>query len=143
MSRVETNEERKKKEIEINKTKLKPLLHGLKYVYLENNEEKLVVISTKLTKEYEVKLLRVLKKHKQAIGWSISGLKGINPLICTHHIYLEKEVKLVRQTQRRLNPLIQDVVKNDVLKIWMQELFTLYRIVVGWVQPKWYLRRVG
>lgn len=52
MIRVETNEEgKKKKEIEINKTKLKPLLHGLKYIYLENNEEKSVVISTKLTKE--------------------------------------------------------------------------------------------
>lgn len=51
----------------------------MKYVYLEDDEEKVVVISTKLIEKQEVKLLRVLKEHKQAIGWSISYLKGINP----------------------------------------------------------------
>ncbi|RVW62120.1 Retrovirus-related Pol polyprotein from transposon 17.6 [Vitis vinifera] len=59
----------------------------------------------------------VLKENKGAIGWSISDLKGINPLICTHHIYLEENAKPVRQPQRRLNPLMQDVVRNEVLKL--------------------------
>ncbi|RVW67359.1 Retrovirus-related Pol polyprotein from transposon 17.6 [Vitis vinifera] len=64
-----------------------------------------------------MKLLKVLKENKRAIGWSISDLKGINPLICTHHIYLEENAKPVRQPQRRLNPLMQDVVRNEVLKL--------------------------
>ncbi|KAL6342825.1 hypothetical protein AAG906_016844 [Vitis piasezkii] len=64
-----------------------------------------------------MKLLKVLKENKGAIGWSISDLKGINPLICTHHIYLEENAKPVRQPQRRLNPLMQDVVRNEVLKL--------------------------
>ena len=91
--------------------------HGLKYVYLEENEEKHMVISATLTKEQEIKLLKVLKENKKAFGWYISDLKGTNPLICMGHIYLEENAKLVRQPQRRLNPLIQDIVRNEVLKL--------------------------
>ncbi|XP_059590470.1 uncharacterized protein LOC132253093 [Vitis vinifera] len=117
LNSVENDEESKKEEVEISKPELKPLPHGLKYVYLEANEEKPVVISATLTEEQEMKLLKVLKENKRVIGWSISDLKGINPLICTHHIYLEENAKPVRQPQRRLNPLMQDVVRNEVLKL--------------------------
>ncbi|XP_059591933.1 uncharacterized protein LOC132253563 [Vitis vinifera] len=117
LNSVENDEESKKEEVEISKPELKPLPHGLKYVYLEANEEKPVVISATLTEEQEMKLLKVLKENQRAIGWSISDLKGINPLICTHHIYLEENAKPVRQPQRRLNPLMQDVVRNEVLKL--------------------------
>ena len=96
LNSVENDEENKKREVEISKPELKPLPHGLKYIYLEENEEKLVVIFTTLTEEQEIKLLKVLKENKRVIGWSILDLKGINPLICTHHIYLEENAKPVR-----------------------------------------------
>ena len=67
LNNIENGEERKKGDVEINKPKLKPLPHGLNYVYLEENEEKLVVISTKLTKEQEIKLLKVLKSIKEPL----------------------------------------------------------------------------
>ncbi|KAL6340277.1 hypothetical protein AAG906_040714 [Vitis piasezkii] len=38
-------------------------------------------------------LLGVLRKCKKAIGWQISDLKGISPLVCTHHIYMEEDAK--------------------------------------------------
>ena len=34
--------------------------------------------------------------EKQAIGWKIYYLKGIRPLVCTHHIYLDDEERSVR-----------------------------------------------
>lgn len=89
----------------------------MKYAYLEEDEWKLVVIYATLTIEKKIKLLKVLKEHKGAIGWFISYLKGINPLIYTHHIYLEEDAKPLRQPQRRLNPLIKDVVRCEVLKL--------------------------
>ena len=46
---------------------------------------------------YEGKLLTVLKKHKNAIGWSLNDIKGINPLICTHRINLEENAKTCQQ----------------------------------------------
>ncbi|RVW89458.1 Retrovirus-related Pol polyprotein from transposon 17.6 [Vitis vinifera] len=41
----------------------------------------------------------------------------INPLVCTHHIYMEDDAKPVRQPQRRLNPHMQEVVRGEVLKL--------------------------
>ena len=65
---VENDEERKNGKVEIIKLELKPLPHGLKYVYLEENEKKPLVISTTLTKEQQIKFLKVLKENKRAIG---------------------------------------------------------------------------
>ena len=61
--------------------------------------------------------MEVLMRCKKAIGWKISDLKGINPLVCTHHIYMEEEAKSVFQPQRTLNPHLQKVVRAEVLKL--------------------------
>ena len=50
--------------------------------------------------------------HKNALGWTITNIKGISPLICTHMIYLGKNAKPSREMQRRLNPNMKEVVKN-------------------------------
>jgi len=38
-------------------------------------------------------------------------------LICTHRIYLEENAKLSTEMQRRLNPTMKEVVKNEVIKL--------------------------
>ncbi|RVW77155.1 Transposon Ty3-I Gag-Pol polyprotein [Vitis vinifera] len=96
---------------------LKPLPVDLKYAYLEDDEKCPVVVSSTLTSDQEDSLLGVLRKCKKAIGWQISDLKGISPLVCTHHIYMEEDAKPVRQPQRRLNPHMQEVVRGEVLKL--------------------------
>ena len=113
---------------------LKPLPTELKYAFLEENEQCPVVISSLLTTAQEHNLLNLLKKNKQALGWNISDLKGINPSICTHHIYLEEESKAVRQPQRRLNPHLQEVVRVEVLKLLQAGI--IYPISDStWVSP--------
>ena len=67
---------------------LKPLPVELKYAFLEENEQCPVVISSLLTTSQEHDQLHLLKRNKQALGWKIFDLKGINPIICTHQIYL-------------------------------------------------------
>ncbi|XP_070041455.1 uncharacterized protein [Nicotiana tomentosiformis] len=37
----------------------------------------------------EVKLLRVLREHKRAIGWMMSDIRGISPAFCMHKILME------------------------------------------------------
>ena len=72
--------------------------------------------------------------NKQALGWKISDLKGINPTICTYHIYLEEESKAIRQPQRRLNPHMQEVVRIEVLKLLQADI--IYPISDStWVSP--------
>ena len=113
---------------------LKPLPIELKYAFLEENEQCPVVISSLLTTSQEHDLLCLLKRNKQALGWKISDLKGINPTICTHHIYLEEESKAVRQPQRRLNPHLQEVVRIEVLKLLQAGI--IYPISDStWVSP--------
>ena len=94
---------------------LKPLLVELKCAYLEEEDQCPVVISSLLNDSQENSLFDVLGKNKQAIGWKISDLKGISPLVSTHHIYFEEGAKLVRQPQRRLNPHMKEVVRAEVV----------------------------
>ncbi|XP_074297921.1 uncharacterized protein LOC141628720 [Silene latifolia] len=96
---------------------MKPLPSHLKYAFLGDEETLLVIISTKLSREQEEALIRVLKQHKEAIGWTMGDIKGISPTLCMHRILLEDEAKPVRQPQRRLNPPMMDVVKKEVLKL--------------------------
>ena len=113
---------------------LKPLPVELKYAFLKENEQCPVVISSLLTTSQENDLLSLLKRKKQALGWKISDLKGINPTIRTHHIYLEEESKAVRQPQRRLNPHLQEVVRIDALKLLQAGI--IYPISdITWVSP--------
>ena len=96
---------------------LKPLPSELKYAYLDPDKTHPVIIASDLTLEQEGQLLLVLKKHQTALGWTISDIKGISPSVCEHKIYLEDESKTSREPQRRLNPILQEVVRAEVLKL--------------------------
>ncbi|XP_006595214.1 uncharacterized protein [Glycine max] len=62
-----------KKDPPTEKTKvdLKILSEHLRYVFLEDNEARPVVISNSLTDEEESRLVKVLKKHRATTGWHI------------------------------------------------------------------------
>ena len=82
------------------KLELKPLPSHLKYAFLGVKETFPVIISSSLVSEQENKLLEILRTHRTAIEWTIADIKGISPLICTHRIHLEEDVKPSRQPQR-------------------------------------------
>ena len=90
----------------------KPLPSHLKYAYLGVESTLPVIISSSLTEMEEEKLLRVLRDHKQALGWSLADLKGIRPSMCMHRILLEDDHKPSVEAQRRLNPTMKEVVRK-------------------------------
>ncbi|CAN6677813.1 unnamed protein product [Malus baccata var. baccata] len=96
---------------------LKPLPDHLKYVFLGDEETLPVIVSSSLTTLEEEKLIRVLKEHKTAIGWTLADIKGISPTTCMHRIFLEEETKPTREAQRRLNPPMMEVVKKEIIKL--------------------------
>ena len=59
----------------------------------------------------------VLRKHKGALAWSISDIKGISPTICMHKILMEESYKPSIEHQKRLNPAMKEVVRAEVLKL--------------------------
>ena len=71
------------------KMEQKPLPSHLKYAYLRVASTLPVIISASLTELEEEKLLRVLRDHKNALGWSLANFKGIRSSMCMHRILLE------------------------------------------------------
>ena len=45
-------------------------------------------------------------------------LKGLDPSLCTHRIFLQDESIPIREAQRRLNPKVWEAVKEENLK-WL------------------------
>ena len=82
---------------------LKTLRSTLKYAFLDEEKAKPVIILSKLDIKQEEKLLEVLRKNEEAIGWTLTDLKVLDSSLCTHRIFLDDESRLVREAQRRLN----------------------------------------
>ena len=97
------------------KPDLKPLPFNLKYSFLGENKTFAVIISSRLNTHKKGKLLQTLKMHKNALGWTITDIKGINPLMCIHRIYLEENAKPSRKMQQCLSPNMKKVVKMKSL----------------------------
>ena len=96
----------------------KPLPSHLRYAYLGDASTLPVIILASLTEAEEDKLLRVLRDHKDVLGWSLADLKGIFPSMCMHRILLEDGHKPLVKAQRRPNPTMKEVVRKEVLK-WL------------------------
>ncbi|KAL8485102.1 hypothetical protein ACS0TY_027413 [Phlomoides rotata] len=116
------------------KQDLKPLPDHLKYAFLEQGDLFPVIVSSYLSDCELDKLLRVLREHKSAIGWDISDLKGIPPSICMHKICLDESAKPRVQGQRRLNSIMQEVVRKEVVK-WLDNDIIFPISDSEWVSP--------
>ena len=123
-----------KDKVEESKVEMKVLPSHLKYMFLEEDGTKPIIISSSLSNIEEEKLIEVLKHNKEAIGWKLSDLKGISPSYCMHKIFMEDNFKPVAQPQRRLNPTMKEVVRKEVVKLL--EARMIYPISdSSWVSP--------
>ena len=97
---------------------LKTLPSTLKYAFLDKEKAKPVIISSTLDIKLEERLLEILRKNEEAIGWTLTDLKGLDPSLCTHRIFLEDESRPIRKSQRQLNSRVWEAVKEEILK-WL------------------------
>ncbi|CAM8926516.1 unnamed protein product [Rhodiola kirilowii] len=93
------------------KVELKPLPRHLKYAFLGENDTLPVIIKSGL------EAVEVLSRHKLAIGWTLADLMGVSPAVCMHCILLEDGAKPSREPQRRLNPIMMEVVEKEIQKL--------------------------
>lgn len=92
------------------------------------------IISAYLNESQEDKLLTVLREYKTTIGWTITDVKGISPSIHMHKILFEEGAKPIIEQQRRLNPIMKEVVKKKIIK-WL-DAGIIYPISdSSWVSP--------
>ncbi|XP_068323135.1 uncharacterized protein [Pyrus communis] len=120
--------------IQAPKMELKLIPKHLKYAFLGEDETLPIIISSTLIAEDGEKLIRVLMDHKTTIAWSIVDIKGINPVTCMHKTLLEEGAKPTREAQRRLNPLMMEVIKKEVIKLL--DVGIIYPILDSkWLSP--------
>nr|GFA91282.1 reverse transcriptase domain-containing protein [Tanacetum cinerariifolium] len=120
----------------------KELPPHLEYAFLEGDDKLPVIIAKDLSVEEKTALITILKSHKRAIAWKLSDIKGINPEFCTHKILMEEDFEPAVQHQRRVNPKIHDVIKQEVIKLL--EAGLIYPISdIPWVSSVHYVPKKG
>ena len=93
-----------------------------------------VITASDLNEQQVESLVKVLKKFKRAIGWTIADIIGIPPSISSHKIQLMPDHKPNIKHERRLNPPMQEVMKKEIIK-WL-DAGVIYAIVdSSWVCP--------
>ncbi|GMI80970.1 hypothetical protein HRI_001766300 [Hibiscus trionum] len=113
---------------------LKQLPPHLKYAYLGDKETLPVIISSELSSQQEEELIAILSIHKEVIGWTLADIKGLSPSTCMHKIKVEEGAKPIREGQRRLNPPMMDVVRQEIKKLLDADI--IYAISDSkWVSP--------
>ena len=78
----------------------KSLPSNLRYAFLDPNFKFPFIINSSLPSDNVDALCDELNRHKNAIGYSISDLKGIGPNLCMHRILLEDHAKPSIEGQR-------------------------------------------
>ncbi|CAM8954149.1 unnamed protein product [Rhodiola kirilowii] len=113
---------------------LKPLPSHLKYAFLGEDSTLPVIIKSGLEADQERRLIGVLTEHKLAIGWTLPDIKGISSAVCMHRILLEDGARPSREPQRRLNPIMMEVVQKEIQKLLDADV--IYPISDSqWVSP--------
>ena len=78
--------------------------------------------------------MKVLRKHRAAIGYTLDDLKGISRTLCQHKINVELDAKPVVYREYWLNPKMKEVVRTEILKLL--EAGIIYPITDSrWVSP--------
>ena len=73
--------------------------------------------------------MTIFKKHREAIGWTITDIKGLSPAIVQHRIHLNEEAKSKRDPQRKLNPIMQEAVRAEIVKLLDNGIFIPFLII--------------
>ena len=116
------------------KLELNSLPPHLRYEFLGNGDTLPVIIASDLDEQQVQSLVKVLKRFKRDIGWTIADIIGVPPGSCSHKIQLMPDHKLSIEQQRHLNPPMQEVVKKKIIK-WL-DAGVIYPIAdSSWVCP--------
>eukprot|EP00253_Pinus_taeda_P030192 PITA_30192 len=84
---------------------------------VEFGPKRTLKISSSLSPSQEKELCSLLNHHLDAFAWSYKEMKVVHPSICTHHIYIKEDFQPVQQPQRRMNPALKDIVKEELQKL--------------------------
>jgi hypothetical protein len=105
-----------------------------KSIVVEIEPGKTLNINPDLSTAETRRLMKLLIEHKEAFSWDYMDMKGISSELCTHHIYIKEEFRPIFQPQRRMNPNLKEIVKEELQKLLNADF--IYPISDSeWVSP--------
>ena len=84
---------------------------------VEISHGKSLYINPRLDSDQQTQLIQVLQKQSGAFAWEYKDMCGIHLDTCIQHIYTQENVRPIRQPQRRMNPILKDIVKDALQKL--------------------------
>lgn len=110
---------------------LKSLSSHLRYTFSGKDETLLCIIATDLNGPQVKCYVLILMTFKQVIWWTSADIIGIPPSISFHKTQLMSGDKPSIEQLRRLNQLMQKVVKKEITKWLNARSSTLLQALVG------------
>jgi hypothetical protein len=94
-----------------------PKIISSKSTPIEIEPGKTLNINPHLTDAETQQLTKLLQKNKEAFAWDYTDMKGISPDLCTHRIYIKEDRRPICQPQRRMNPNLKEILKEELQKL--------------------------
>jgi hypothetical protein len=88
-----------------------------KSIVVEIEPGKTLNINPDLSTVETRRLMKLLNEHKEAFSWDYMDIKVISSELCTYHIYIIEECRPICQPQRRINPNLKEIVKEELQKL--------------------------
>ncbi len=88
-----------------------------KSIIVEIEPGKTLNINPTLTDAETEQLMKLLRENKEPFTWDYTDMKGISPELCTHCIYIREGSHPFYQPQRRMNPNLREIVKEELQKL--------------------------
>jgi hypothetical protein len=105
-----------------------------KNIVVEIEPGKTLNINPDLSTVETCRLMKLLIEHKEAFSWDYMDMKGISYELCTHHIYIKEECRPIFQPERRMNPNLKEIVKEEFQKLLNDDF--IYPISDNeWISP--------
>jgi hypothetical protein len=77
---------------------------------------KCLYINSELSLNEHEQLTNLLNEQSGEFAWEYIDMRGVHPDTCIHDIYIQPGITLVRQPQRRMNPILKDFLKEELQK---------------------------
>jgi len=88
-----------------------------KSITIEIEPRRILNINPNLSDSEIQQLIKLLHENKEAFAWDYTDMKGISPKLCTHCIYIKEGCRPVCQPQRRMNPNLREIFKEEIQKL--------------------------
>jgi hypothetical protein len=105
-----------------------------KSIPVEIEPSKTLNINPNLTDVETQQLMKLLLEHKESFTWDYIDMKGISPELCTHRIYIKEDCRPICQSQRRMNPNLREILKEELQKL-LNTGFIYPILDSEWVSP--------